>query len=266
MLRGFGPYAAACASVVVVTGVYLASDVVGSVDAALLTTYGRTLLIKLAVVGVVGALGLANHRRLRSRRGIRLPVRTVVAEAAVAMLVLGLAALLTSGQPAREPQLVSAPQVHTVPVLDAAVGDLQQALAIRPNRPGRNVVTVSVFDTRRPAPAPIRSVQVSVIGLDGRRIGPVSAERLADGRWSVAADLASAGRTGIEVAVQRAGLPDATHLYRWVVGGGPTVTRHATVSTAPVGDTLRVLAILLAMALAACWAGARIRAGFAPPP
>ena len=100
---------------------------------------------------------------------------------------------------------------------------------------------------------------VSVIGLDGRQTGPVSAERLADGRWSVAAELTAPGRTGVDVTVQRAGLPDATHLYRWAVGGRQSVTRPATVSTAPIGARLRTLALLLAIALALGWAVALIR-------
>jgi len=266
VLRRFGVYAAACVSIIVVTGVYLASDVVGSVDAALLTTYGRTLLIKVAVVTAAGGLGLLNHRRLRSRGPAGVPGRTVVAEALAAALVLGLAALLTSGQPAREPQFVASPRPATVPVLTAAVDDLQQALAIRPNRPGRNVVTVSVFDTRRPAPAPIRRVLVSMIGLDGRRTGPLAAERLADGRWSVAGDVTAPGRLGVEVTVLRAGLPEATHVYRWTVGGTRSVTRPATVSTAPIGDRLRLLAILLAAMLALGWTAFVIRSRRAVSP
>jgi len=266
VLRRFGVYAAACVSIIVVTGVYLASDVVGSVDAALLTTYGRTLLIKVAVVTTAGGLGLLNHRRLRSRGPAGVPGRTVVAEALAAALVLGLAALLTSGQPAREPQFVASPRPATVPVLTAAVDDLQQALAIRPNRPGRNVVTVSVFDTRRPAPAPIRRVLVSMIGLDGRRTGPLAAERLADGRWSVAGDVTAPGRLGVEVTVLRAGLPEATHVYRWTVGGTRSVTRPATVSTAPIGDRLRLLAILLAAMLALGWTAFVIRSRRAVSP
>jgi copper transport protein len=147
----------------------------------------------------------------------------------------------------------------TVPVLAATVDDLQQALAIGPNRPGRNVVTVSVFDTRRPAPAPIRRVLVSMIGLDGRRTGPLAAERLADGRWSVAGGLTAPGRLGVEVTVLRAGLPDATHLYRWTVGGSRSVTRPATVSTAPIRAQLRLLAILLGTGLVLGWAVVLIR-------
>ena len=67
MLRTFGVPAAICVAIMIVTGLYLASGVVGSVDALVSTFYGRTLLFKLALVVVVSALGLANHRSLRRR-------------------------------------------------------------------------------------------------------------------------------------------------------------------------------------------------------
>ncbi|MGB8651311.1 MAG: copper resistance protein CopC [Mycobacteriales bacterium] len=249
VLKGFARPAAVCAGLTAVSGVYLASDVVGSVDAALLTTYGRALLAKLALVAAVGVLALANHRRVRSRVQHLVPGRTVVAEVVTLAFVLGLAAVLSSGQPAREPQFVATPLPATVPALDTSVGDLQQELSIRPNQPGRNVLLVGVFDTRRPAPAPIRRVLVSVTGLDGRRTSQVAAERLADGRWSAAQDLAAPGRTSVEVTVQRAGLPDTTHLYRWVVAGSRSTTRRATVSTAPIRGALSSLAAGLAAVL-----------------
>ena len=242
-LRSFGRPAAACVGVMVVTGIYLASGVVGSVDAALLTTYGRILLAKLTLVGLIGALALINHRRVRaSGRGVG---RTVALESILAIVVLGLTALLTSGQPALESQFVSASRPATVPVLDSSVGDLQEALAIRPNQPGRNVAIVDIFDTRRPAPAPVRRVLVTFTGLDGSPLGPVSADRLSDGRWSVATNLAAPGSTSVEVTVQRAGLTDATHVYRWTVGGGLSTTHRATVSTRPIGPALRTIALWL---------------------
>ena len=37
-------------------------------------------------------------------------------------------------------------------------------LALKPNRPGQNFVTLGVFDTRRPAPAPIDEVAVQLQG------------------------------------------------------------------------------------------------------
>jgi copper transport protein len=253
VLRGFGLPAAGCVGVLVVTGVYLSSGVVGSVDAALLTFYGRTLIIKVAVFGAAAAFGLINTRRLHASVPRPTPRRTVVAEGVLAVVILGLAAALISGQPAREPQFVAAPVVATVPVVDTQVADLQESLAIRPNQPGPNVVLVDVFDTRRPAPAPIRRVLVSIVGLDGRGSAEVAADRLSDGRWSVATGLDAPGRTRVRVTVQRAGLPDATHLYRWTVAGGSARTRPATVSTAPLGGLLKTLALAFAVLLGLGW-------------
>src|ERR1700712_3782664 len=63
-----------------------------------------------------------------------------------------MSALLTSGQPAREPQLVRYAADRAVPVVNGAAADLQETLAVKPNLPGANVVLVGVFDTRRPSP------------------------------------------------------------------------------------------------------------------
>ena len=218
-----------------------------------MTFYGRTLIIKVAVFSAVVVLGLINTRRLHAPAPRPTPRRTVFAEAVLAVVILGLAAVLISGQPAREPQFVAAPAVTAVAFVDAQVADLQESLAIKPNQPGRNVVLVDVFDTRRPALAPIRRVLVSIIGLDGRGSAPVAADRLADGRWSVATDLDTPGRIRVRVTVQRAGLPDATHLYRWTVTGGSHRTRPATVSAAPIGGLLENVALALAVFLGLGW-------------
>ena len=254
VLRSFGRPAAVCVGVLMITGVYLLSGVVGSVDAVLLTTYGRILLVKLAVVGVVGLLALTNHRRVRGPRA-RGVGRTVALESVLVVMILGLTALLTSGQPALEPQFVAVHQPATVPVVDTSVGDLQEALAIQPNRPGRNIAIVDVFDTRRPAPGPVRGVLVTVAGLDRSLSAPVSADRLADGRWSVATYLAAPGSTSVEVTVQRLGLADTTHIYRWTVGGVGAVTRPSMVSTTPIGPALRYLALALMAMLVITAAG-----------
>ncbi|RKS77384.1 putative copper export protein [Motilibacter peucedani] len=255
VLRGFGVPAAACVSTVVVTGVYLASGVVGSVDAALFTTYGRVLLLKVVVAAVAGALGLQHVRRLHA--AVPRPVRawTLRAEAGAALLVLGLAGVLTSGQPAQEPQLVRAPHAATVPVVDGAIADLQSAVSVQPNRPGRNVVLVDTFDTRRPSPGAVRRVTLTVVGLDGRSSPPVAAERIAEGRWSAATTLSSPGRTQLLVSVTRTGLPEVHRTFSWTVAGAPSPTRAARVSTAPVDGLLRAAAAGLALAVLAGWLG-----------
>jgi copper transport protein len=260
-LRTFAAPAAACVGVMIATGLYLASGVVGSVDAALRTFYGRTLLLKVAATAVALLFGLRNHRRLRAVTGTqgRLVLR---AEALSAAVVLALAATLTSGQPAREPQLVRAPTVTAVPLVDTAVSDLQEALEVRPNRPGRNVVVVSAFNTRRPAPAPIRTVSVAIVGVDGMPAPPLAAEKLADGKWSVSTDLTRPGATGMVVTVRRAGMTDVVHDFRWVVGGAPSVVMTPLVSNAPIERLLKAFsaasAAIVVLALV-CWLARRGR-------
>jgi copper transport protein len=176
------------------------------------------------------------------------------------------AALLTSAQPAREPQFVrdSAPPV--VAATDAGVADLQETLAVRPNLPGRNLVLVDVFDTRRPAPAPISAVTVAVDG------GPaVAAQQLGGGGWSVPVVIGSSGSRRLHVSVVRVGMPVAAHDYRWTVRGGP-LARRATVSNAPIAGPLRVAAgslaagIALAVSVSIASARRRRRGPDAPAP
>jgi copper transport protein len=251
VLRAFGLPAALCISVVISTGVYLSSGVIGSVDAALATWYGRTVLLKVGVVGVIGALGVLNHRRLR--RTVSMRYGTVVVEGALAVAVLGLSGLITSGQPALEPQLVRDPAAVAVPLQDARVADLQQTVAVRPNNPGRNLVMVEVFDTRRPAPAPVRAVTIGLVDADGTSQPPVAAQRLSDGRWSAPVVLAGSGSAHIVVAVQRAGLPSAEHTYRWVVAGDPAAAGTEIVSTRPIRNWLLVLWLVVTILIGAGW-------------
>ena len=253
-LRAFGVPAAVCVSVVAVTGLYLSSQVVGSVDALVLTVYGRTLLLKVLAAGLAGALALANSLRVHRRRpGRPVPVATVVVEAGVALTVLALTAVLTSGQPALEPQLVRPPAQPSSVAVDQQVGDLQEALSVRPNRPGPAVALVDVFDTRRPSPGPVRSVEVSLVGPTGQRPVPVAAQPVGGGRWSAPLDLRDPGRTRLQVTVRRAGMPATTVTFPWTVGRVPLPTRPATLSTAPLGPVLVGAAAGVAVLVLLAW-------------
>jgi len=90
-MRGFGPLAAVSVAVLVVTGVYLSNKVIGSVDAALFTIYGRTLLAKVMLGGVAGALAISTTWRLHRRVPSGTPRRAVMAEAVTATGILALA-------------------------------------------------------------------------------------------------------------------------------------------------------------------------------
>lgn len=250
VLRGFALPAAAAVGVLVASGLYLTSHLVGSVDAALRTIYGNALLIKVGLLLVAGAFGLAHNRHLHARTTAGpAPRRTVWWEAGVLLVALGAAAVLTSGQPAREARFVSAPRPATVPLQDQRVADLQETLRIGPNHVGPAVALIDVVDTRRPAPAVTTGVLV--------RVGdsaPVRATRVQSSvRWSARVQLPSDGTVPVEIVVERSGVAAVRHTFRWVVAPTAMATVAPIVSTAPLGPTLRGLAWTLAGLLTGGW-------------
>lgn len=244
VLRGFRGPAIAAVGVVAASGLYLASDVVVSVDAALVTSYGRILLLKLALAAVVGLIALLTSRAVHAR-GSALPRRRVVTEAMGLALVVGLGALLASGQPAIAPGLVRGGEPSTID--SRPVADLQQTLSIGPNRPGTGVALVDVLDTRRPSPGPVTGVSVAVQGGQGGRVGQSgpqalgtgarSARQVSGSQWAASVELPEAGDTVVTVVIHRRGLPDVSSTVPWVVG--PRSGDATVVSRAPVAAPLR---------------------------
>lgn len=250
-LRAFGPPAAACLGVTAVTGILLSSETVVSVDAALLTTYGRVLIVKVLLVGAAAGLGLRHHRRLRGPHDLDPPRRSVLVEAGLLAGVVGLTGLLASTATATDPTFVRAPAVP-VGAVGRQVGDLQVAVDLSPNRQGAAVAVVDVFDTRRPAPAPVTGVDVRLAGAR-----PVAADRLADGHWSAPVTIGTTGTTHVSVTVLRAGLTPASADFAWTVPGRQA--RTALVSLAPARTPLRTTAGGLAVALLAGWSVVMVR-------
>jgi putative copper export protein/methionine-rich copper-binding protein CopC len=94
MVNAFSSTALASAGVVVLTGVLATWRNVEGISALLYSPYGRVLLLKLAVLGVAGLLGLYNWRRARPALAasgddvaIRRAMRAELAAAAVILLV-----------------------------------------------------------------------------------------------------------------------------------------------------------------------------------
>src|SRR5215470_14359003 len=114
-------------AVLVVTGLYGAGRQVPEPGQLLSTSYGRTLLLKTALLAVVGGLGLANSallhgrrldgrgRLVRSPRGGAPSRRLIIAEASVGAILLAAAGLLAETAPPRTVAPVAplaAPQAH----------------------------------------------------------------------------------------------------------------------------------------------------------
>lgn len=257
VIRSFARPATVAVAVMATTGVFLASSAVASVDAVLLTTYGRTLLLKVALVAVAALLGLRHVRWARAETAVR-PPRSVAAESGLLVAALAMSALLSSGQPATAPDLSSAGDVTPSVAVDATAADLAEHTVVQPNRPGVNIAVVDVLDSRRPAPP--RPVAVRVERVDARGVVTVSdGQRLPGEGWSVPLTVETPGPTPLRVVVVRPGLPDAVSSVTWVVGGA--APRPATVvSRTPVGGLLQGLsAALLGLALVALAVGVRRR-------
>ncbi len=265
ILQRFGVPAAISLGVLVITGIYSTGQQVASIDALLTTFYGQTLLLKIGLVISIGVLGLINssllHPRVADvlRRMLRRPLgwtllnrqrvgRTVLMEALGAAAIVLLAAVLSAAQPARGPEFEAVSAVAAPSPITASVGDLLLSLAVKPDRPGQNFISIGVFNTRRPAPAPITTVTLRLTPPAGPR-GPIAlaAEPLGDGRYQVAGGVIDmAGDWQIALAIVRPGLPDVTWSTIWtvlpVINGS---ARPILISNQPLALPLTIAAVML---------------------
>ena len=255
LLRRFGFVALGALTVLTATGLLLAGDRIASVDALLFSTYGRTVLVKVSVAAVAAVAGLVTTTALHRRRGSRTGALVRV-EAAVLAGVFAVTAGLVSTHQAAGPQWRPPVEPDGL-TASAQAGDLVETLTVRPGIPGRNFLTVGVFDTRRPAPAPIQGVTFTVRGPDGGvRIVPATPAET--GTYVAAADLDAPGAWQVTAIVVRPGLAPAAQEYRPVIAPATQVARTPRVSFSPLTPVTGWLAVAaLAVGLAAGLAARR---------
>jgi copper transport protein len=246
-LGRFTILAALSVGLVAATGLYSAGRQLDSAGSLVSTGYGRTLLVKTALLFVLLGLGLANSGLLRLRfRGARgaagkLPSRRLLALEAGAGVVLLLAVgVLTETPP---PRATAAPVRPTGRTVSGLAADLVVTVTVSPDRPGVNGFTVLVSSSRRPPPAPIEDVALNLTA--GGVTSPVPAQQLEPGRYFGTTAVDAPGPARLTVVVQRHGqfltvpvdwsVPDAAP---GAAGGGPFV---------PVVNTLAagILGVLL---------------------
>ncbi len=250
LLRAFSALAVTCLTTLAVTGLLMTGVQVSTVDVWLTTPYGWLLLGKVTVVLFAGLLGARTARRLRRRVG-GVPRRGLIGEAVALDAAVTLAAALASAGPANGPQFTrpgSRPPI--VPQVTGQVGDLVDTLAIRPNRPGRNVVTIAVNDTRRPALGPITGVSLVLHGPDGnQRVHPPSRGPATATGPSRSTTSRRGGTWTVSVIVARDGLPPLTDVHPWTVGDA-SAAAGPVVSDAPLQPVTIALAAGLILLLA----------------
>jgi copper transport protein len=264
----FSPLAAISVGLVVATGLYSTAQEVISADALLLSPYGKTLSMKYLLVILAGLLGIINSLLLHPGFAVLLagwlgkppgwtPVRMsrfpklVLTESLVGVVIVLTVGILTTFPPARDPKYTIAIGDQTDDVMQA-VNDIFVTLSIKPNRPGQNLFSIKVMDSRRPPPAETLRVIVKMTYLE-RDIGTTTqdAELEEKGGWIttyrlVNSHLTQPGRWSMEIVVRRKGLSDSTVVIPWTVY--PLVDLRPTlVSRSPWRKELLVMAGLVAL-------------------
>lgn len=153
LIARFSTVAGGLLAAVALTGTLLGWRIVGSWSRLVEETYGRLLLVKVVLVLVVVALAAYNRFRLvpkvsdgighdGRRRGVELVRRTVAAEAAVLVAVLGVTGFLTQKPPGGEAPSqqataetgvvtgVATDEIKVLAVLDSGTG-LQRQLIVQ---------------------------------------------------------------------------------------------------------------------------------------
>lgn len=223
-LRPFGPVAALAVALLVASGLFSAGQQVPSLDALVLTSYGRFLLGKAGLLLVAGLCGLVNAALLRftpqwafRSSWRRLPALIGVELAAGAAILL-LTGALTAGAPPRGFAFTLAPEDERT-AMTQSVDDLQVTLEIKPSHPGQNVFSVRSASKLDPPPAQITRVWLQFTYLDDD-LGRVKAraEEVAPGRYLLNGDfLKLAGPWRIDVITRRHGIEDSIAQFNWIV-------------------------------------------------
>jgi putative copper export protein len=238
-IRALAPVAEALVLVTVASGLVLAAGRVATVTALLAPGYGWIVLAKTGVVAAAVALGL---RMSRSRpHQVGPPGWSRRAEVAAAVVVVGFASWLAATPTANGPSFDDAP-ARPATAWSGAADDLAVQLQLSPNRPGANLVSVDVHDTRRPSPGQVTSVLLTGVGSpdDGDAVGRPSGA----GRWDLGSVTLGSGDVPLVVTITRPGLPEAQAALTWAVPPPPPPVHRPIVSTARLRPGLDVAALV----------------------
>lgn len=235
VITRFSRVASVAIVAVVISGVVMGWTILGSLEALATTSYGRTLLVKVGLFGVVAALGGYNHFALVSQLELFTPdarvsrtqrLRTTIrAELAIIAAVVVVTGLLTSQSPTELNNPDSASNASGVPghdhvgtdapgaattgppttlpsiTLTEPFGDGTATVTVSPGIVGTNQVIIGLAD---PVGAPFTPDKDPVVQfrLRSNNIGPLTAtaEPLTAGQYQLNQDFALAGLWEINVS------------------------------------------------------------------
>jgi copper transport protein len=177
----FSPIALGCVVVLLVSGTVQAIEHIASWGQLLHTGYGRAVLVKIALIVALIAVGAINRRRVLPRlRGLaaceaapgpagRLLRRTLRVEVAVVLVVLGVTSALVSYAP--PDSLAGGPFSGS-----ATLGPLRVEATMDPARVGPNELHLYVLRAADGSPFEGTKELTVTLALPGRGIGPLPAK------------------------------------------------------------------------------------------
>ena len=217
LLKRFSFSAQIAVFVLALTGLFSSFVQLPGPGSLIHTTYGRVLLIKLAIVVAIIALAFFNNRAVQraeetvtSQRKLRSFSRRVAAEAGItALLFIAVAVLVQTPTPNRPPQ--TAPAAPSLPFNEMVYdGDLAVHLQVTPNQVGRNRYWVHLS---RPDSSDIGEVQLVRLFFshESGEMGQARLDLTDLGEDAFAAEGAFLNRDGnwnLSVYVRRRGMND----------------------------------------------------------
>jgi copper transport protein len=190
--------------------------------------------------------------------------RLIVVEAAAGAVLLIVAGLLAESAPSREtaaPIASSATDAAASAVERTGAGsvaDLVVTVSATPNRPGLNAFTVTAASSRRPAPRPIYSVSLEVVGAESTVSPPL--QPIGAGRYFGVARLDSGPVREMRAVIERRG-EQLGVTVPWTVGAATD-----TAQLAPYVNTLAASLAVAFLGLVVGWFVLRRRRAEMEPP
>jgi copper transport protein len=231
LIPRFSRLAATCVVTLTLTGLYSYTLHINGLDLLAATTYGRALLVKLGLFGLLLLLGGLNlfvlSPRLRTF-GNRLAaafsrsVRTELIAGALLLLAVG---AMTSVAPSKtaweEHERLGIAQ-------EAQEGAVGLTLRVAPAQIGDNEWAVDVTD-KRPGAQTAPAKVLLRFDMQGMAMGKLQTETQTANkeRYTARGSFTSmGGRWHVEVVLRRAGFDDVTHIFQMDIVHSPTVAAH----------------------------------------
>jgi copper transport protein len=225
----FSLVAALSVASLAISGVFLAWQELGSLSALRSTVYGRTLTVKLVLVGAVIAIAAYNRFRLVPKtlaavedaaptadEPMRRMLSTVRYEALGILAVLAVTAVLVNTIPGRAQSTMVGPFDQTV-----AMGAVQANVGVTPAQAGPNQVHITFLDSGGQPIAAAQNVQVSFTQTQAG-VGPLSRAMVPAGTGHYVLDtkdLAIPGTWQVEFLVRLGDFEQERLTFQVPVGG-----------------------------------------------